>query len=97
MLMRAVVWNLCHGRDTRLAALILLPFVVWLKQTSEMFTHWRHVIVVGLLNTAIPFCFLLMGLAFASALTALLKQPQVYLVRYWLGCGCVKRFHMQQK
>lgn len=57
-----------------LAALILLPFVVWLKQTSEMFTHWRHVIVVGLLNTAIPFCFFAYGsLHLPSALTALLN------------------------
>ena len=44
-----------------LAALILLPFVVWRKQTSEMFVQWRHVIVVGLLNTAIPFCFFAYG------------------------------------
>ena len=52
-----------------------------------MFTHWRHVIVVGLLNTAIPFC-LLMGRCICPLLTALLNGTAgifgALLVWLWL-------------
>lgn len=78
MLMRIAVpefgiWAMVEIRAL-FAALILLPFVYWHKQMRDMVTHWRHVVVVGLLNTAIPFCFFAYGsMHLPAALTALLN------------------------
>ncbi|GLR71546.1 DMT family transporter [Agaribacter marinus] len=37
------------------AALCLLPLVWLKKQGRDLFANWRHLFVVGLLNTAVPF------------------------------------------
>lgn len=40
---------------TVLATLFLLPFVLLRKQWGDVRKHWRHIAVVGVINTAIPF------------------------------------------
>jgi len=40
---------------TVLAALVLLPFVIYAKAVPAMFKHWRSIAVIGLVNTAVPF------------------------------------------
>jgi len=39
-----------------LAFLFLMPFVILSKQLRDMRTHWKGLLVVGALNTAVPFC-----------------------------------------
>lgn len=38
------------------ASLLLIPFVFFKRQQNDIIKYWRQLIVVGLLNTAIPFC-----------------------------------------
>lgn len=38
------------------ATLLLIPFVFFKGQQQDLLTYWRQLLVVGLLNTAIPFC-----------------------------------------
>ena len=40
---------------TVLATLFLLPFVLLRKQWADVKKYWRHIAVVGIINTAIPF------------------------------------------
>lgn len=37
------------------AALALLPLLAWRREAAALRTHWRPIVVVGLLNTALPF------------------------------------------
>ncbi|MGY0650068.1 MAG: EamA family transporter, partial [Paraglaciecola chathamensis] len=39
-----------------LASLILLPFVCNRAAIRQLTQHWRGILVVGLTNTAVPFC-----------------------------------------
>lgn len=38
------------------ATLLLIPFVFLKRQQKDLFQYWPQLLVVGLLNTAIPFC-----------------------------------------
>lgn len=38
------------------AALVLLPIVYLKKQQADLYNNWYHLLLVGLFNTAIPFC-----------------------------------------
>ncbi|WP_281649162.1 DMT family transporter [Parendozoicomonas sp. Alg238-R29] len=38
-----------------LAALFLLFVSFWLKKNISLINHWRHFLIIGLLNTALPF------------------------------------------
>lgn len=38
------------------ATLLLIPFVFLKRQQKDLYNYWPHLLVVGLLNTAIPFC-----------------------------------------
>jgi drug/metabolite transporter (DMT)-like permease len=38
------------------AMLLLIPFIFLKRQQQDLFQHWPQLLVVGLLNTAIPFC-----------------------------------------
>ncbi|MBT0586282.1 DMT family transporter [Alteromonas oceanisediminis] len=40
---------------TVLASLFLLPFVLLRRQWRDMVVHWRHIAVIGVVNTAVPF------------------------------------------
>lgn len=41
---------------TVLATLFLAPFVLLRNQWRDVITHWQHISVIGVVNTAIPFC-----------------------------------------
>lgn len=49
------------------ATLLLLPFVWLKKQQADLFTYWKHLLIVGLLNTAVPFCLFNYGLMHMEA------------------------------
>lgn len=67
------IWGMVELRAL-LAALILLPIVWARKQLSALRVHYKEIIVVGLFNTAIPFCFFGYGaLHLPASLTALLN------------------------
>ena len=38
------------------ASLLLIPFVFIKRQQKDLFQYWPQLLIVGLLNTAIPFC-----------------------------------------
>ena len=38
------------------ATLMLIPFVYMKRQQNDLFQYWPQLLVVGLLNTAVPFC-----------------------------------------
>jgi drug/metabolite transporter (DMT)-like permease len=38
------------------ATLLLIPFVILKRQQKDLFVYWPQLLIVGLLNTAIPFC-----------------------------------------
>lgn len=37
------------------AAVVLLPLLAWRREAAALRTHWRPIVIVGLLNTAVPF------------------------------------------
>ncbi|MBK9362496.1 MAG: DMT family transporter [Rubrivivax sp.] len=37
------------------AAAVLLPLLAWRREAAALRTHWRPIVIVGLLNTAVPF------------------------------------------
>lgn len=52
-----------------IAALFLLPFLAWQRQGPVLWRHWKALLVVGLLNSGIPFvCY---GFALQSISTGL--------------------------
>ena len=40
---------------TVLAAVVMLPFVFFTNSQHQLLKHWPHILIVGLLNTAVPF------------------------------------------
>ena len=72
------------------AAALLLPLVVWRGQAGELPRHWRPVLVVGLLNSALPFlAFAYAALSISAGLSAILNATAPLfggLVAWvWLG------------
>lgn len=49
------------------ATLLLIPFVWFYKQQSDLINFWPKLLVVGLLNTAIPFCLFNYGMMHLEA------------------------------
>jgi drug/metabolite transporter (DMT)-like permease len=49
------------------AALLLIPLVYVKKQQSDLFAYWPHLLFVGVINTAIPFCLFNYGLMHIEA------------------------------
>ncbi|MFW8591080.1 DMT family transporter [Glaciecola sp. 2405UD65-10] len=49
------------------ASLLLLPLVFLKRSHAVLFTHWHHLLIVGLLNTVIPFCLFNYGLLHIQA------------------------------
>lgn len=75
---------------TGIAAIFLLPIVFWLRQHNSIVLHWRPILVVGLTNTAIPFCFfaytsLFLGAGFTSILNATAPMFAALIAFVWLG------------
>lgn len=49
------------------ATLLLLPIVYLRRQQKDIFTYWQQLIIVGLLNTAVPFCLFNYGIQHMEA------------------------------
>lgn len=74
---------------TGIAALVLLPWLILQQHTAVMFKHWRTITVIGLTNTAIPFCLfsystLYLGAGYASVLNATAPMFGALIGFYWL-------------
>jgi drug/metabolite transporter (DMT)-like permease len=55
-----------------LAALVLLPLLLWQGRAAGLRQHWRVIAVVGLLNSALPFTlFIVAALAINAGLSAI--------------------------
>lgn len=75
---------------TAIAALFLLPCLLWLRQQRAVVQHWRPILIVGLTNTAIPFCLfaytsLFLGAGFTSILNATAPMFAALIALVWLG------------
>tara|TARA_R110002153_G_scaffold37939_4_gene110680 strand:- start:1057 stop:1941 length:885 start_codon:yes stop_codon:yes gene_type:complete len=74
---------------TGIAALVLLPWLILQQHTGVMFRHWRTITIIGLTNTAIPFCLfsystLYLGAGYASVLNATAPMFAALIAFYWL-------------
>lgn len=72
------------------AALLLLPFVAWRGQSAELRRHWRPILVVGLLNSALPFlAFAYAALSITAGLSAIFNATAplfgALVAWFWLG------------
>lgn len=72
------------------ASLLLLPLLAWRGQTAALRRHWRPLLVVGVLNSALPFlCYALAALAITGGLSAIFNAsaPLWAAVIAWLWLG----------
>ena len=74
---------------TGIAAVFLLPFLIKAKLLSQLKIHWLPILVVGLINTAIPFCLfsystLYLGAGYASVLNATVPMFGAIIGFFWL-------------
>ena len=72
------------------AAALLLPLVVWRGQERALRRHWRAILVVGLLNSALPFLgFAYAALSIHAGLSAILNAtaPLFGALVAWLWLG----------
>ncbi|MDF2179660.1 DMT family transporter [Aliiglaciecola sp. CAU 1673] len=75
---------------TAIAALFLLPFLLMRSQQRYVLTHWRPILIVGLTNTAIPFCLfayatLNLAAGYTSILNATAPMFAALIAFFWLG------------
>ena len=49
------------------ATILLIPFVYFKKQQQDLFQYWHQLLLIGLINTAIPFCLFNYGLLHIEA------------------------------
>jgi drug/metabolite transporter (DMT)-like permease len=74
---------------TGIAALVLLPFLLYQNKLQLFITHWRVIFVVGLTNTAIPFCLFSystfhLGAGYSSVLNATAPMFSGIVAFLWL-------------
>lgn len=74
---------------TGIAAVVLIPFLLYKKQTQIIFRYWLPILLVAVTNTAIPFCLfaystLYLGAGFASVLNATAPMFAALVGFYWL-------------
>jgi drug/metabolite transporter (DMT)-like permease len=74
---------------TGIAAVFLLPFLIKAKLLSQLKEHWQVIFIVGLSNTAIPFCLfsystLYLGAGYASILNATAPMFGAIIGFFWL-------------
>ncbi|HEY9104316.1 DMT family transporter [Chitinimonas sp.] len=72
------------------ATLCLLPVLFWRGEGAGLLTHWRGLAVVGLLNSALPFClFAWAALSLSAGFTAVLNATTplwgAVVAFAWLG------------
>ncbi|WP_026376167.1 DMT family transporter [Aestuariibacter salexigens] len=72
---------------TLIAALMLIPLLVKLRLTKVFYAHWKPIFIVGLVNTAIPFCLFAYAMRFLDAgFTSILNAtaPMFGVLVAWL-------------
>ncbi|WP_227753818.1 MULTISPECIES: DMT family transporter [Ramlibacter] len=75
---------------TAIATLFLLPLLGWRGQLGVLRAHWRRVLLLGLLNSALPFaCFAFAVLSITTGLSAILNAtvPLFGALVAWLWLG----------
>jgi drug/metabolite transporter (DMT)-like permease len=73
-----------------IAALALLPFLAWRGRLRDLLTHWKPLLVVGVVNSALPFClFAYASLSITGGLAASLNSSSplwtAVVARLWFG------------
>ena len=73
-----------------IAALLLLPFLLLGSGAAELKTHWKRLAMVGVLNSAIPFCLLALATVslsggFAAILNATAPLWAAVIAWIWLA------------
>jgi drug/metabolite transporter (DMT)-like permease len=69
------------------AAIVLLPLLAWRRELAELRTHWRPILIVGVMNSAFPFvCFAYAALTINAGLSAIFNAaaPLFGAVIAWL-------------
>jgi drug/metabolite transporter (DMT)-like permease len=62
------------GVRVAIAALFLLPLLLWRGQGRQLVKHWKKVFLVGIINSAIPFaCFSFALLSISTGLSSILN------------------------
>lgn len=74
---------------TGVAALCLLPFLLAARKVKDVKGHWRDILIVGIINTAIPFCLfsyatVLLGAGMGSVLNATAPMFGAVIAYFWL-------------
>lgn len=72
------------------AAMVLVPLLVWHGEARALRTHWRRLLVVGLLNSALPFALygyalLTLSGSLAALFNAATPLCGALIARAWLG------------
>ncbi|WP_416306726.1 DMT family transporter [Neptunicella sp. SCSIO 80796] len=75
---------------TAVATLVLLPFMMMSGQFRDCLRHWKAIFIVGLVNTAIPFCLfayatLFLGAGYTSIINACAPMFAAIIAFTWLG------------
>ncbi|MBC3766561.1 DMT family transporter [Neptunicella marina] len=75
---------------TAIATLFLLPFLLVSRQVKDCVLHWKAICMVGLVNTAIPFCLfafatLTLGAGYTSIINACAPMFAAIIAFFWLG------------
>ena len=62
------------GMRVAIAALVLLPLLLWKRQFKVLLLHWKPLLLVGLLNSALPFvCFAFALQSISTGLSSVLN------------------------
>lgn len=74
---------------TAIASIVLLPFLLFKNHSGSIVKHWRVIFVIGMTNTAIPFCLLsystlYLGAGYASVLNATAPMFGAIIGFVWL-------------
>ena len=73
-----------------IAALALMPFLIWRKQTGTMVHRWRPILLMGLLSSGIPaacysFALLFISTGLSSILNSTTPLFGALIAWWWLG------------
>lgn len=74
---------------TGIATLCLLPFLFAARKVKDVKGHWREILVVGVMNTALPFVLfsyatVLLGAGMGSVLNATAPMFGAVIAHFWL-------------
>ena len=74
---------------TAIATLCLLPLLLMRRKLRDVNKHWREILIVGVINTAIPFCLfsyatMMLGAGIGSVLNATAPMFGAVIAYFWL-------------